>query len=388
MAIFKALQEMESQVVHHRRSLHQIPEPGFEEYATSEYICKTLDELNITYEKNIGKTGIVACIKGQGSQKTLAFRADMDALSLDEQNDIDFKSKRPGFMHGCGHDGHMTMLLVFAEYLMNNLQDLKVDVVLIFQPAEEGPGGAEVMLEAGIVDRYNIDEFYGIHLHPEFDQGTLAISAGPVMAMTGEFDIDVLSASGHGAMPHTANDATQIGCQMISQFQTIISRNTNPTQAGVLTVGKLYAGERRNIIADHMRLEGTIRAFDETTFYLIQKRMADICKGLETSFSCEIRLDQRTMYPPVINHKSSVDLFKAANQTMTVVDFPPQMISEDFSYFLKARPGAFVFLGTRNPDMDFVYPLHNSKFNFDEGALLFGIQSYINLLNHLGSDFK
>lgn len=385
MAILEGLTKKQPLYTQWRRDLHKIPEPGFNEYATSDYICNKLDEMHISYDRNIGKTGIVAWLSNEDAHKTIAFRADMDALSLDEQNQVDYKSDHPGFMHGCGHDGHMTMLLGFADYLVHQKDKLKQNVVFIFQPAEEGPGGAKLMLEEGLIETYGIDEIYGIHLHPEFDQGTIAISAGPVMAMTGEFDIDIRSKSGHGAMPHTANDATIIGSQMLNQFQTIISRNINPTDASVLTVGKITAGERRNIIAEHMRLEGTIRAFSESAFASIQERMTTICQGLEKSFSCEITCVHRSMYPPVVNHVSSVDQYKAANRGLTLVDFPPQMISEDFSYFLKAVPGAFVFLGTKNIEKNFIFPLHNSKFNFDEAVLVYGIQSYINVLNHLGS---
>lgn len=388
MEILESLKANKDLLTKWRRELHQIPEPGYKEFETGAYICKKLDDMGIAYDKNKGVTGIVAVIKSQHAEKTIAFRADMDALSLEEQTGLDFKSRKKGFMHGCGHDGHMTMLLGFADYVSKQKDRLKQNIVLIFQPAEEGPGGAALMLEEGLIENYGIDEIYGIHLHPEFEQGSLAISSGPVMAMTGEFDVDIQSKSGHGAMPHTANDATVIGTQMLSQFQTIISRNMNPTDASVLTVGRITAGERRNIIAEHMRLEGTIRAFSESAFKKIQSRMTTICEGLEKSFECKITCEHRTMYPPVVNHVSSVEQFKKANASLNVVAFPPQMIAEDFSFYLKAVPGAFVFLGTKNIEKNFVFPLHNSKFNFDEEALLYGIQSYINLLNYLGSDIK
>jgi len=370
-----------------RRSLHMIPEIGYEEIKTSEYICKYLDEYGIKYEKNIAKTGIIAKIEGNGgaSAKTIAFRADMDALSLSELNDIEFKSTHDGRMHGCGHDGHMTMLLLLGKYLSNHKEQLNTNVVFIFQPAEEGPGGALPMIESGFMDKYNIDEVFGIHLHPDFPEGTIAINDGPVMAMTGEFDVDIYTKSGHGAMPHTANDAFIVMSQLISSFQSIISRNVDPTQAGVVTVGRIEGGERRNIIAEHVRLEGTTRAFSEEVYDLIQSRMQTIIEGLEVSFDCKIDLEIRTMYPPVINHKSSVENFTKANESLDLVEFPPQMISEDFSYFLKERKGAFIFLGIRDEAKGFDKPLHNSKFNFNESALLYGLQSYINILNHYGS---
>ncbi|MCH4891272.1 amidohydrolase [Acidaminobacter sp. JC074] len=388
MGLNQTVQAYLNQAIQLRRDLHRIPEIGYSEMKTSEYICKFLDENGISYEKNIAKTGIIAKIEGNKIEngKTIAFRADMDALSLSEQNDIEFKSTHQGRMHGCGHDGHMTMLLLLAKHLMAHKNELNSDVVLIFQPAEEGPGGAKPMIDTGFLDKYQIDEVFGIHLHPDFNTGVIAVNKGPVMAMTGEFDFDIYTKSGHGAMPHTANDATIVMSQMISQFQSIVSRNVNPTEAGVVTVGRIEAGERRNIIAEHVRLEGTTRAFSEEVYNLIQTRMLEVAKGLELSFNCKIESEIRTMYPPVVNHASSVDAIREACKDMEVVDFPPQMIAEDFSFFLKERKGAFIFLGIRDEDNGFDKPLHNSKFNFDEEALLYGLQCYINLLNLYGSN--
>lgn len=291
-------------------------------------------------------------------------------------------------MHSCGHDGHMTMLLLFAKFLKANQDKLKQNVVFIFQPAEEGPGGAEQIIEAGVFEKYSIDEIYGIHLHPEFNEGVIAISPGPVMAMTGEFDIDIYAKSGHGAMPHTAIDGILIASQLVNNLQSIVARNINPTDAGVVTVGKFEGGERRNIIAEKVRLEGTVRAFSEEAYTIIKERMHEITKGFEVSYNCNIDLEYRTLYPPVVNHEKQVSSYIKANDALEVVAFPPQMIAEDFSYYLKVVPGAFVFLGTKNEALDYIYPLHNSKFNFREEVLLYGIQSYINVLNEYGSEFN
>lgn len=384
MGLNQTVQGYLNHAIEIRRDLHCIPEIGYQEYKTSEYICKFLDENGISYEKNIAKTGIVAKIEGKENRtgKTIAFRADMDALSLSENNDIPFKSTHPGQMHGCGHDGHMTMLLLLAKYIKEEMAPLNFDVVFIFQPAEEGPGGALPMIKEGILDKHHVEEVFGIHVHPDFEEGTIAINKGPVMAMTGEFDIDIYSKSGHGAMPHTANDGFMIMSSLLSQLQTIVSRNVNPTEAGVVTVGRIEGGERRNIIAEHVRLEGTTRAFSEDVYNLIQARIQEIINGLMISFDCQIDLEIRTMYPPVVNHELSVDAFMEANKDLTIVEFPPQMIAEDFSYYLKEKKGAFVFLGTRDESKGYVKPLHNSKFNFNEEALLFGLQSYVNLIDH------
>lgn len=387
MVLMERVQVLLDEAIKVRRDLHRIPESGYAEYKTSEYICNYLMHNGLKFEKNVAQTGVIAKIEGKGqNKKTIAFRADMDALSLNEMTGVSFASEHEGFMHGCGHDGHMTMLLLFAKYLNTHKEKLQDDVVFIFQPAEEGPGGAEVMIKEGLISRYNIDEVFGIHLHPEFDEGTLAISAGPVMAMTGEFDIDVKAKSGHGAMPHTAVDGIMIASHLVNQFQSVISRNINPTEAGVITVGRIDGGERRNIIAENVRLEGTTRAFSEATYALIKSRMEEICRGVAMSFNCEVDLEYRTMYPPVVNHVESVETFIEANTSLNVIPFPPQMISEDFSYYLREVKGAFVFLGTKNESKNYVFPLHNSKFNFEESALLYGVQSYINVLIFKGNN--
>lgn len=378
MKISEGVQELNDQAIKVRRDLHKIPESGFNEIQTSEYICNYLNNENISFVR-MGKTAVIAEIN-RNMPYTIALRADMDALSLSEQTGVDFASEYEGMMHGCGHDGHMTMLLLVTKLIKKNEEQLKCNVVFIFQPAEEGPGGAEVLIKEGLMTKFNIDEVFGYHLHPEFEEGTIAINHGPVMAMTGEFDLEVIGKSGHGAMPHTAQDAIVIASHLVTQLQSIASRNINPTEASVVTIGRIDGGERRNIIAEEVVLEGTIRAFDENVYKLIVSRMNAIIKGVEIAFDCTIKCEIRTMYPPVVNHKSSVDLFKSKNEDMTIVEFPPQMISEDFSYYLKEAKGAFVFLGTKNVDKNYIFPLHNARFNFDERVLLVGIQSYMNLL--------
>lgn len=385
MGLNEAIKALFDEAVKVRRDLHKIPEIGFEEVKTSQYICNYLDNLGLTYKK-VANTGIVAYLD-QSSDKTIAFRADIDALSMEERTGLEFASTHEGRMHSCGHDGHMTMLLLFAKYLVENKSALKQNIVLIFQPAEEGPGGAKLIIEEGIFQEYKIDEIYGIHVHPEFNEGVIAISPGPVMAMTGEFDIDVYAKSGHGAMPHTTIDGILIASQLVNQLQSIVSRNINPTDSAVVTVGKMEGGKRRNIIAEQVRLEGTVRAFTEEAYSIMKERMHQIVKGVELTYDCRIEIDYRTLYPPVVNHSDQVASYIKANEGLEIVAFPPQMIAEDFSYYLKEVPGAFVFLGTRNEELGLVHPLHNSKFNMREEALLYGIQSYINVLNLYGSEF-
>ena len=384
MKIHENILGMKNEIIEIRRDLHRIPEAGFEEYKTSEYIKNYLTAFGISFEE-VAQTGIVGFVKGSVGEKTIAFRADMDALSMTELTELEFCSEHEGFMHGCGHDGHMAMLLGLAKYLSENQGQLLDNVLLIFQPAEEGPGGAEVIIKEGIFDKYKVDEIYGIHLYPEVYQGKIAIKEGPLMAMTGEFDIVIKGEGGHGAIPHKALDAVIIAAEFISQVQTIISRNINPIDPAVLTIGRMEAGERRNIIAEKAVLEGTLRAFSENVYNKVKERVYDFKKGFELSYGCTIEVEFRDMYPPVYNDSRLVQRIIENDKECTYELIEPQMISEDFSYYQKSAPGVFMFLGTKNPEKNFVFPLHNSKFNFDEEVLLLGIQSYVRILENNGS---
>jgi len=384
MKIHENILKMKNEIIEIRRDLHRIPEAGFAEYKTSEYIKNYLTAFGISFEE-VAQTGIVGFVKGSVGEKTIAFRADMDALSMTELTELEFCSEHEGFMHGCGHDGHMAMLLGLAKYLSENQGQLLDNVLLIFQPAEEGPGGAEVIIKEGIFDKYKVDEIYGIHLYPEVYQGKIAIKEGPLMAMTGEFDIVIKGEGGHGAIPHKALDAVIIAAEFISQVQTIISRNINPIDPAVLTIGRMEAGERRNIIAEKAVLEGTLRAFSENVYNKVKERVYDFKKGFELSYGCTIEVEFRDMYPPVYNDSRLVQRIIENDKECTYELIEPQMISEDFSYYQKSAPGVFMFLGTKNPEKNFVFPLHNSKFNFDEEVLLLGIQSYVRILENNGS---
>jgi len=367
----------------HRRNLHKIPEAGFEESKTSEYVYQTLKDMGMTVEKYVAKTGVVGFIQVDEDLPSIAFRSDMDALSMTEETGLEFQSEHEGFMHGCGHDGHMATLLIFARFINTVKENLKVNVLFIFQPAEEGPGGAEVMLKEGLFEKYNVKEVYGLHLYPEVEEGRIAVRPGPLMAQTGEFDIDVIGKSGHGALPHKGLDAIIIAADLLQRFQTIISREICPIDPAVLTVGRMAGGERRNIIAENVRLEGTVRAFDEDIFQSIFDSMERHIKATEIAYGCAITYDFRTMYPPVYNDETLTQSFMEANQD--VVDLiEPQMIAEDFSYFQKAAPGVFFFVGTHSTEKGFTFPLHNAKFNFDETTLLNGVQAYKNILVHRG----
>lgn len=385
MSIDVLVSKFEDEIRNLRRDLHQIPEPGFMEFKTSQYIKDYLENIGVEYEV-FAKTGIVGSLKGSVGAKTYAFRSDIDALSMIENTEHDFKSTHQGFMHGCGHDGHMAILLTFAKFLSQNIEGLKDNVVFVFQPAEEGPGGAEIMVQEGLIEKYSIDEFYGIHLYPEVASGRFSFRSGPMMAMTGEFDIKITGKSGHGAIPHKALDAIVIASELVSKLQNIVSRFISPIDPAVLTVGRMECGVRRNIIAETAVLEGTLRAFDEKVYKRVKEKVYDYLKGLEISYGCDIEVEFRDMYPPVFNDEQLCNDFTKANEgRFNIETIEPQMISEDFSYFQKEVPGLFLFLGVRDEEQDHIFPLHNSKFNFDEKVLLNGVEGYANLLKFKGA---
>lgn len=380
MIIDQEIKLLEDYATKHRRALHKIPELGFNEYKTSKYIKSVLDHLDIPYKES-AKTGVLGFIN-KNKKKTIAFRSDMDALNIEELNEISFKSTIKENMHACGHDGHMSMLLTFANYLKSHEEDLTVNVLFIFQPAEEGPGGAEVIIKEGLIETYGIEEIYGTHLYPSIDEGKIGLRKGPMMASVGEFKITIHGKSAHGAMPHLGIDTIAIAAQFITQIQRIISREIHPTTSGVVSIGKIDGGTRTNIIAEKVEMFGTIRAFDAKINTFIQKRIRDVLEGLKVTYTIEYETDFNDMYPVVNNDGQMVEDFIKANGEAFIEEVPLQMISEDFSYYQEKIPGLFVFLGVRNEEKGYVNGLHNSKFNFDEKNLLNGVQSYINVMKY------
>lgn len=373
--------DLASYVYKCREDLHKIPEGGFEEFKTSKYIKDKLTELNLTFESVVG-TGVLAYIKGQNPERTLAFRTDIDGLSVTEESSYLCHSEHKGYMHACGHDGHMSMMLGFAKWLSENPEKILDNILLIFQPAEEGPGGAEHIVKQGYLKKYGVDEIYGIHLYPVVEQGKYGLANGPMMAMTGEIDIDIKAKSAHGAQPHQGIDAIVIASQLMSSMQSIVSRNISPINPCVLTIGKMEAGERRNVIAGSARLEGTIRAFDSAVYEQIKFRINELLKGFEVSYGVRCEVEIRDLYPPVVNDSRLFEQFIEINGEDNCILLEPQMISEDFSYYQEAVPGLFYFVGTYNESLEHVYPLHNSKFNFDDKVLLSGIESYVNIIEY------
>lgn len=377
----EAIKEYETEAVALRRQLHRIPETGFKEYKTQAFILNYLKELG--YEPEIVcETGVVLYIQGNGQiDETIAIRTDMDALSVEEKTGVDFASEHPGMMHACGHDGHMTMVLLTARYLKEHPEARIRNALLIFQPAEEGPGGAGPIVESGILEKYNVKAVFGYHLFPFIEEGTVSTTPGPMMAMTSEFYIDVLGKSGHAADPDQGIDAIVATADYVSALQKIVSRTVSPNDSALLSIGTMNGGTRMNIIADKVSLSGTVRSFDEEVQKRMKARMESMARGIEAMYGCKIQIRFVDMYPPVINNEKLFDQIwplcgKAGEKQM----FKKVMLAEDFAMYRRAVPGVFMGLGCGNPEKGFTENLHTHGFNFDERVLLKGLQVYLNIL--------
>ena len=293
-----------------RRELHQIPEIGLQEYQTSAYIRRKLAEFGITETEQWLDTGVVAVIHGKQDAPAVAFRADMDALPVTEQTGCTFVSKREGYMHACGHDGHMTILLGFAKYLQEHREDLRGDVVLIFQPAEEGPGGAKLLVEAGLFQKHPVRCIIGCHIFPQVPQGKVACRKGAMMARNGEVDVLLYGESAHGAQPQLGHDAVLAAGAVITGLHTILSRNVSPLDSGVLTFGKVQGGEACNIIAKEVKLEGTMRAFSDEAYETMTQRIQEMAEGIAAGYGCHAEVVFRHMYRVVDNDATLVKLLQ------------------------------------------------------------------------------
>jgi len=384
MNIRSEIKDIEKNIIDWRRDFHQYPELGFDEHRTSKIIGETLKEMGLAPKMNVGKTGVTADLTfGEGP--TIALRADMDALPMQETSGLDFSSKHDGVMHACGHDGHMAMLLGAAKVLTQNGNSFNGTIRFIFQPAEEGAGGARYMIEDGCLD--GVDEIYGIHVWNYQPVGEVGITDGPVLAAADMFEINIKGIGGHGAAPQGTVDAVVVASHLVQALQTIVSRNTNPLESTVVTIGTISGGHNFNIIADEVTLSGTARAYTEENRNLIKTRMAEIIDGVAKTFGAEISFDYEDGYPPTINHTDPVNkVLKAAERVVGEKAGMPylSMGGEDFSYYLQKIPGCFFFVGSAPNDQKlFETPHHCSHFTMDERALLVGPSIYLNLVDDL-----
>ena len=378
------IQALKDIIISTRRDIHQHPELAFDEHRTSKLVAGRLKSMGIDVQTGVGKTGVVGTLKGNEGQ-TIALRADMDALPIQETSDISYKSKNDGIMHACGHDGHTAMLLGTAEALSKQTTKLNGTVKFFFQPAEEGQGGAQYMIEDGALD--GVDSAYGIHLWNYQKYGTVGVKPGPIMAAADIFEITIHGKGGHGAAPQGTQDAIIIAAHLIQTLQTIVSRNTNPIESTVVTVGQINGGYNFNIIADTVTLKGTTRAYREENRQLIKDRMVEIVSGTEKTFGAKIDLNYEDGYPPTINDQAAADnLLSASKKIVGDGAGHPYLTmgAEDFSYFLEKVPGCYFLIGSAPKDREpLSVPHHCSHFDIDERALLVGSSVYLQLVDDL-----
>ena len=384
MNIRNEVKMIKKQIISWRRYFHENPELSFKEFNTAKKITSELKSMGFKPKTKVGITGVTADLKfGEGP--VIGFRADMDALPMQETSGLPFASKNDGVMHACGHDGHVAMLLATAKIMSQKSNQHRGTIRFIFQPAEEGHGGARYMIKDGCLD--SIDEIYGIHLWNYQPFGEVGVKSGAVMASADMFDIKIKGVGGHGAAPQGTVDAVIVASHLIQALQTIVSRNTNPLDSTVVTVGKINGGNNFNIIADEVNLSGTTRAYSEENRVLIKTRMKEIIRGIANMYNTEIELDYKDGYPPTINHiNQSETVLEAAKIVVGDKAGSPylSMGGEDFSYYLQKVPGCFFFVGSA-PDKQklFETPHHCSHFDMDERALLVGPSIYLNIIDKI-----
>lgn len=357
-----------------RRDIHAHPELGFEEERTSTIVAQKLKEWGCEVTTGIGKTGVVGTIRVGNNPRAIGLRADMDALPMDELNTFDHRSQHKGRMHACGHDGHTAMLLGAAKYLAAT-RNFDGTVHLIFQPAEEGRGGAEAMVKDGLFQKFPCEIIFGMHNRPKLDVGKFAIRSGPQMAGGGLFDIHITGKGAHGARPETGIDPVIIATQIISALQSVVSRNVAPLDSAVISVTQMHSGDAYNVIPQEAVLRGTIRAFKKETMALIKERIETISSGIAATLGGSAKADVRIAFPPLVNDKDAVKFI--ADVAAEIVgpenmnrEGPFVMASEDFSYMLEQVPGAFINIG--NGGGEGGCEVHNPSYDFNDEALTLG----------------
>ncbi len=385
MPVVNRVADLQADIMAWRHDIHAHPELMYDVHRTAAFVADRLREFGCDeVVTGIGRTGVVGVIKGRKPRdgadvKVIGMRADMDALPIEEANDLPYKSKTPGKMHACGHDGHTAMLLGAARYL-SETRNFAGDAVVIFQPAEEGGAGAAAMLRDGLMDRFKIDQVFGMHNGPGMNVGTFGLRPGPQMASTDHIVINIEGVGGHAAAPHKGIDTILVGAQLITAFQSIVSRNVDPVESAVISICMFHAGNAMNVIPQTAELQGTVRTLKPAMRDFIEKRMKEVAAGLSQMTGARIDLVYRRGYPVLINHAAQTEFAAriaadVAGQANVNADLPPIMGAEDFSYMLEERPGAYIFVG--NGDSA---GLHHPSYNFNDDAIVFGTSYWIKLV--------
>lgn len=368
---------LEPRIVSTRRTIHSHPEMGYQEEQTSTLVQARLRDLGIPFRSGLAKTGVVAEIKGGlGDGPCVLLRADMDALPIDEQSGVSFSSEVPGVMHACGHDAHTAMLLGAAELILDRKSTFAGSVKLMFQPAEEGGGGAARMIEDGVLEGPNVDAAFMLHVWPDLEVGTVACGPGPQLAGADAFTITVEARGGHGARPHETIDPVVVGAHIVTAMQTLVSREVDPTVPAVVTLATFHAGNVSNVIPDRAVLKGTIRAFDDVLFAHLEQRVRDVAHGVGAALRADVKVDFEMSYPPSVCDPDMAEQLATSARSLvgaeSVLESRPEMGAEDFAFILQKVPGAMLWLGVKHPSWPEPKPVHTATFDIDESALPIG----------------
>ncbi|MEH2475930.1 amidohydrolase [Nitrobacteraceae bacterium AZCC 2161] len=382
MPIINRVADLQPDIMAWRRDLHAHPEVMYDVHRTAAFVAERLRAFGCDeVATGLGQTGVVGVIKGRKSGKSgvIGLRADMDALPIEEETNLPYASKTPGKMHACGHDGHTAMLLGAAQYLAET-RNFAGDAVVIFQPAEEGGAGAAAMIKDGLMDRFGIEQVYGMHNGPGIPVGSFALRPGAIMAAMDLITIEIEGVGGHAAYPHNTVDAVVVGAQLVTALQSIVSRSVNPLESAVLSICEFHAGNAHNVIPGSATLKGTVRSLKPQVRDLMEKRMNEVVAGVALQTGAKIRLDYDRGYPVVVNHPSETDMAvqiasEVAGAANVNTDMTPIMGAEDFAYMLEARPGAFIFVGN-GPSAG----LHHPAYNFNDDAIVFGTSYWVRLV--------
>lgn len=357
-----------------RRDLHQIPELGLKETQTTAYLKAELEKMGYQPQPLL-ETGLYVFID-HGYGKSVAFRTDIDGLPVNEETGVDFASTHKGIMHACGHDGHMTALLGFAKALKENKEPILYDILLIFQPAEESPGGARIVCEKGLLKQFNVESIFGIHLMPLLDEGVIASKPGGLMAECGELDVKVIGRGAHAGLPHEGVDSLLIACSLINEYQHILTRMKTPFHPAIMNIGEIHGGTARNSVAKETEFHGTVRCYSDEMFAHLIDSIGRINKGFEEAYGCQIEWSCPPFYPAVINDKK---LFNYVSSITSLKELDePLMLAEDFSFYQKEVKGLFIFVGTKTKE--FQSGLHTGTFNFNESVLQSVVDMYMKII--------
>jgi len=376
---------MKDWLIETRRTLHMNPELGFEEVETAKLVAGYLEKFGLQVKTGMAKTGVIGLLKGGKPGKTVAIRADMDALPIEEANQVPYRSKVKGKMHACGHDGHVTILLGVARLFSSMRNQVQGNIKWIFQPAEEGGGGGRVLTEEGVLENPKVDAIFGAHLFPDLKIGKVGIHEKEGLAATDRFVIKMIGRGAHGAYPHLSRDPILAAGHLITQIHSIVSRNINPLDSAVVTIGKVSGGTAFNIIPDETEILGTVRSLNQKVREELKSRMEQLTQGVAKSFGVDYDFDFQYGYPALINDPEMSRLVAAACAKgigkENVEFIRPSMGGEDFAYYLEKVPGSFFRLGCRNEAKGIVNPFHSSRFDIDEDVLPFGVEMFARIID-------